>query len=191
MYRDFKYRNTMIKNAITLYYNTYNAKYCPQKLNTNTYNNNASNTSNITSSKNNCIQDTHPHLSYPYKISLTIEKNGFSCINITPVEQKAPFRDLSPIKDKVRAASLSYKEVGGINLMSTGGGLGGSNMSGSVNGNMGISPNNGYASVNYSSTYHNTKSRNQFVLNSLKVLRVSENFLPPLQHFKEYNRVNS
>lgn len=189
MYRDFKYRNTMIKNAITLYYNTYNAKYCPQKFNTNTFNNYATNTSNITSSssKNNCIQDTHPHLSYPYKISLTIEKNGFSCINITPVEQKGTFRDLSPIKDKIRAASLSYKEVGGINLMSAGSVGGG----GSFNNNMGMGANNGYASVNYSSTYHNTKSRNEFVLNSLKVLRVSENFLPPLQHFKEYNRVNS
>ena len=85
-------------------------------------------------------------------------------------QQKGIFkedRNLSPIKDKIRATSLSSKESG-INL---------------------IPINNNNFSYNYNN--NNNKARNQFVLNSLKVLRVSQNFLPPLLHAKEYNRVNS
>ena len=75
MYRDSKFRNNMVKNSISLYHNGYNSKF------------NLSNF-NSTFNKQNHIEDSHPHISHPYRVSLVIERNGFSCINITSYDQK-------------------------------------------------------------------------------------------------------
>lgn len=96
LYRDAKFRNNMVKSSVSLYYNAYHAKF---------------NTSNFGAhlNKQNLIEDTHPHISHPYRVSLVIERNGFSCINITTHDHD---RNLSPSKDKVRLSSLSNRDSG-------------------------------------------------------------------------------
>lgn len=84
----------MIKNSISLYYNGYHLKNNPSVFPVHT-------------NKQNLIEDTNPHISHPYRVSLVIERNGFSCINITTHENE---RNLSPMKDKIRLSSLSNKD---------------------------------------------------------------------------------
>jgi len=60
----------MVKSSVSLYYNAYQSKYNPAALGNHM-------------NKQNLIEDSHPHIFHPYRVSLVIERNGFSCINIT------------------------------------------------------------------------------------------------------------
>ena len=76
-------------------------------------------------------------IKFPIKISLSVEKNGFSCLIVGQNEQKVippkETKDLSPVKDR-KASSLSNREL--------------------------VQP-------------QNSRTHNDFMLNSLKILRVS------------------
>lgn len=92
-----KYRNNLIKNQASLYYNSYYSKFNPGLVNAHV-------------NKQSLIEDSHPHVSHPYRVHLVIERNGFSCINVTTNDQRIITRDdrnLSPLKDKLRISSLS------------------------------------------------------------------------------------
>lgn len=151
LYKNSKNRNAGIKNQTLQYYNNYNIKNNPEFIPNNFAN------------KQYLIEDRPSLSNLPFKVSLLIQKNGFSYLNVAFNEVKHTGRDeknASPIKDKMRGSSLSSK-----------------------NHKFSIS-----AQVN--STAKST--RNDFILNSLRVLRISENFLPPLQKPKDKTtRVNS
>lgn len=93
------------------------------------------------------MDDSVGYSNLPYRVSLVIEKNGFSSINVIPQEAKTTYRDdknLSPIKDKLRVSSLSIKES-----------------------TFSMIPQNSLPKQS------NTNTKNEFILNSLKVLRVT------------------
>lgn len=151
LYKNSKNRNAGIKNQALQYYNNYNIKNNPEFV------------PNNFSNKQYLIEDRPCFSNLPFKVSLLIQKNGFSYLNVAFNEVKNTGRDdknSSPIKDKMRGSSLSSKNH---------------KFSLSAQGN---------------STAKST--RNDFILNSLRVLRISENFLPPLQKPKDKTtRVNS
>ncbi len=89
LYRDLKYRNNTIKSSINLYQNAYAAKFNPEQINSNNFAN-----------KQSVLEDAHPHISHPFRVSLIIERNGFSCINVTTHDQRYLSKDdkMSPLK---------------------------------------------------------------------------------------------
>lgn len=80
MYRDSKYRNNVIKATLQVYYNDYFPNFQPKSY---------------------LVEDSSSNISFPFKVTLTIEKNGFSCLNLSINDQKNGFRqerNLSPLK---------------------------------------------------------------------------------------------
>lgn len=54
-----KHRNNIIKSSIALYQNVYSSKFNPESFH------------NI-NNKPNIIEDSHPYISHPYRVSITI-----------------------------------------------------------------------------------------------------------------------
>ncbi len=144
-YRDMKFRNALAKTSSNIYFNRYQKQLNPNNPSIQIP---SSNSANPILNKTLYLEDKSDlKITFPFKISLTVEKNGFSCINVCLADSKSTSKKdsfLSPIKERGSVDIRQYKSQ----------------------------MNNGMP-VNF---------KNQFSLSSLRVLRVSQNFLPPLIH---------